>query len=179
MKKLLREQSGFTLVELMVVVAIIGVLSAIAVPNFKKYQAKSKTSEAKLQLSAAYTAEQSFFSDYDTYATCLQFMGFNPTNEVAQRYYAIGFATENVPGIAATNGATGCVTGAGFSFAAGKALGGTAAATVAALPASTAAEDTFTIGAGGFIDKNFDTDATCSQFTINQDKFISQVRAGY
>jgi type IV pilus assembly protein PilA len=56
-------QEGFTLVELMVVVAIIGVLSAVAVPNFKKYQAKSKSSEAKLQLSAAYTALQSFFSE--------------------------------------------------------------------------------------------------------------------
>ena len=48
--KPLGRQSGFTLVELMVVVAIIGLLSAVAIPNFKKYQAKSKISEAKLQL---------------------------------------------------------------------------------------------------------------------------------
>jgi len=40
----LKRQDGFTLVELMVVVAIIGLLSAVAVPNFKKYQAKAKTS---------------------------------------------------------------------------------------------------------------------------------------
>ena len=59
--KSLKRQDGFTLVELMVVVAIIGLLSAVAIPNFKKYQAKAKVSEAKLQLSAAYTAEQ-FFS---------------------------------------------------------------------------------------------------------------------
>ena len=60
-------QEGFTLVELMVVVAIIGILSAVAIPNFQRYQAKSKTSEAKLQLAAIYTAETSFISDFDMY----------------------------------------------------------------------------------------------------------------
>ena len=91
--KPLMRQSGFTLVELMVVVAIIGLLSAVAIPNFKKYQSKSKVSEAKLQLSAAYTAEQSFFSDFNLYHTCLPYMGFDPGQETANRYYAIGFGT--------------------------------------------------------------------------------------
>ena len=50
MKKIFRSKKGFTLVELMVVVAIIGVLTSVAIPNFKRYQAKSKTSEAKIQL---------------------------------------------------------------------------------------------------------------------------------
>ena len=88
----MKKADGFTLVELMVVVAIIGLLSAVAVPNFKKYQAKAKVSEAKLQLSAAYTAEQSFFSDYNMYAHCLPYMGFDPGPESANRYYAIGFS---------------------------------------------------------------------------------------
>ena len=88
-----RNDSGFTLVELMVVVAIIGLLSAVAIPNFKKYQARAKTSEAKLQLSAAYTAEQSFYSDYTIYHVCLRYMGFDPSGEAAQRYYSIGFTT--------------------------------------------------------------------------------------
>jgi type IV pilus assembly protein PilA len=81
---------GFTLVELMVVVAIIGLLSSVAIPNFKKYQARSKISEAKLQLSAAYTAEQSFFSDFNFYYNCFPYMGFDPGPEVSNRYYAIG-----------------------------------------------------------------------------------------
>jgi len=87
----LKRQTGFTLVELMVVVAIIGLLSAVAIPNFRKYQAKSKMSEAKLQLSSLYTAESAFFSDFNMYSTCLSYMGYNPSPERAQRYYAIGF----------------------------------------------------------------------------------------
>lgn len=91
--KSLKRQDGFTLVELMVVVAIIGLLSAVAVPNFKKYQAKAKISEAKLQLSAIYTAEVSFYSDFGLYANCLRYMGYDPSNETASRYYATGFFT--------------------------------------------------------------------------------------
>ncbi|MCO4754983.1 MAG: type II secretion system protein [Bacteriovoracaceae bacterium] len=87
----MNDQSGFTLVELMIVVAIIGVLSAVAVPNFKKYQAKAKTSEAKVQLAAAYTAQQAFFGDFGIYHTCLSYMGYEPINEFNSRYYAIGF----------------------------------------------------------------------------------------
>ena len=90
--KSLRRQQGFTLVELMVVVAIIGLLSAVAIPNFKTYQAKAKVAEAKMQLSALYTAEASFFSDFNMYATCLAYMGFNPRAEKANRYYGVGFS---------------------------------------------------------------------------------------
>jgi len=88
MKKFFKNPSGFTLVELMVVVAIIGILSAIAVPNFKKYQAKSKQSEAKIQLAAIYNSEVGTQSDYDTYATCLTLMGYEQS---PRGYYTVGF----------------------------------------------------------------------------------------
>jgi len=86
-------QRGFTLVELMVVVAIIGLLSSVALPNFRKYQAKSKMSEAKLQLAFLYTAESAFFSDYNIYSTCLAYMGYDPKPEENQRYFATGFSS--------------------------------------------------------------------------------------
>jgi len=181
------EEAGFTLVELMVVVAIIGVLSAIAVPNFKKYQAKSKTAEAKLQLSAAYTGEQSFYSDYDTYHICLAYMGFNPTNEASQRIYTIGFGVNGTAAlntIATNNGAdsTGCSTtgAAGASwFIGAKSLGGTAQTATLTGVTTGIAEDTFIIGAAGVIDDSFTGTSSNSAFTINQSKKITQIRAGY
>ena len=59
---------GFTLVELMIVVAIIGILAAIAIPNFLKYQAKAKQSEAKVNLKGIYTSQLSYFAEGDTYS---------------------------------------------------------------------------------------------------------------
>src|SRR5512134_3949344 len=65
----LRNRKGFTLIELMIVVAIIGILAAIAIPNFLKFQAKSKQSEAKTNLKAILTAETSYFGEFNTYGT--------------------------------------------------------------------------------------------------------------
>jgi type IV pilus assembly protein PilA len=65
--KLRKKAKGFTLIELMIVVAIIGILAAIAIPNFLRYQAKSKQSEAKANLGAIFTSETSYKAEKDTY----------------------------------------------------------------------------------------------------------------
>jgi len=85
----LRQDSGFTLVELMVVVAIIGILAAVAIPNYQKYQARARQSEAKMSLASLYTAEQSFAVESTTYSLCLADIGF--TLDSPKRYYAVGF----------------------------------------------------------------------------------------
>ena len=174
-------QKGFTLVELMVVVAIIGLLSAVAIPNFKKYQAKSKTSEAKLQLSAAYAAQTSFFMDYDTYATCLEFMGYDPSDEAASRYYAVGHkaAVGTLNTAASKNGATGCPTAATFQYEGGKGTGDTTKAVVAKIPATTVTATTFEVSAAGSIAPGGATFVGGDQWQINELKKVSHERIGY
>jgi type IV pilus assembly protein PilA len=68
-KKLLIRRGGFTLIELMIVVAIIGILAAIAIPNFLRFQLKAKSSEGKTNLAAIRTAEESYFAEYGVYVS--------------------------------------------------------------------------------------------------------------
>jgi prepilin-type N-terminal cleavage/methylation domain-containing protein len=59
--KRLKNAKGFTLIELMIVVAILGILAVVAVPALQKYMRKAKTAEAKTQLAKLYDAASSFF----------------------------------------------------------------------------------------------------------------------
>jgi type IV pilus assembly protein PilA len=67
--KLHTRRGGFTLIELMIVVAIIGILAAIAIPNFLRFQLKAKSSEGKTNIAAIRTAEESFFAEYGSYVS--------------------------------------------------------------------------------------------------------------
>jgi len=62
-----KRREGFSLVELMVVVAIIAILAAIAVPQYKKYQLKAKTSEAKMNIGGIKSAEEAYSAENDYY----------------------------------------------------------------------------------------------------------------
>ena len=63
----LRNRKGFTLVELMIVVAIIGILAAIAIPNFLNFRLKAKTSEAKSNLGGIRSTEIAYVAEWNTY----------------------------------------------------------------------------------------------------------------
>jgi type IV pilus assembly protein PilA len=186
---------GFSLVELMIVVAIIGLLSAVAIPNFQKFQAKSKTTEAKLQLSAIYTAETSFFATYQMYHSCLRYMGYDPTEYKNSRFYSVGFtnatsinalpysaavsldisASDCPASLTATPDLTYYVAGMGI----GNAIGSASHIPVTSVGDQTTPDMTFTAGAGGVISKSYTASTNASAFTINEKKVIQMIRTGY
>ena len=85
--------SGFSLVELMVVVAIIGILASVAVPQFQKFTFKARMTEAKAGLTSLYTAEKAFYGEWSQYDTRFQIIGYAPEGNYS---FNIGFTGADV-----------------------------------------------------------------------------------
>lgn len=172
MEKVIKSDQGFTLVELMVVVAIIGILSAIAVPNFKRYQAKSKQSEAKIQLAAVYSAEVSAQADYDGYASCLNEIGYDTPE---RGYYTIGFPGAYQASLTARGATCSATVLYAPSLQTKKAHAGAAAITAANVGGATPTATGFTAGATGSVTTN---SATLDTWTITESKNLLNASPG-
>ena len=64
-------QKGFTLIELMIVIAIIGILAAIAIPQFSAYRKRSYNASANADLRNAATAQEAYYVDWETYSSAV------------------------------------------------------------------------------------------------------------
>ncbi len=137
-----RRQLGFSLIELMIVVVLIGILAAVAIPNFLAYQARAKQSEAKINLAAIYTAQAIYFAEQNVYGETFGQIGFalagTSETSTARYRYILG------------------------SDAIGAELDG------CSLPAD--ATTTPSAGFTAFAVGNIDGDVTCDVWSIDQDK---------
>jgi len=145
----IKGQQGFTLIELMIVVAIIGILAAIAIPNFLTYQAKAKQSEAKVNLGGIFTTATSYFAENDTFSATPGQLGYAPAGATKYNLFY------------GNNGAGGQITAAGP----GAPVGCNAALTVAPLP--NMLQGNFTAGAIGSVDAEL---AGCDQWSIDDSR---------
>lgn len=73
--KRLKQAKGFTLIELMIVVAILGILAVVAVPALQKYMRRAKTAEAKTQLAKIFDSTSSYFKSEHADRGATQFIG--------------------------------------------------------------------------------------------------------
>ena len=82
----MKKHSGFTLIEIMIVVAIIGIVSAIAIPSYTQYILRGKLAEAHASLLALRTQAEQYFQDHRT------FVGF-PCAAVDTKYFTYSCPT--------------------------------------------------------------------------------------
>ncbi len=66
-----RSRRGFTLIELMISVAIIGILAAVAIPKFMRFQLSAKASESKGILVAIRAAQEGYYAEFSRYVSAL------------------------------------------------------------------------------------------------------------
>ena len=161
MCKQLKGQKGFTLIELMIVVAIIGILAAIAIPNFLAYQAKSKQSEAKVALGAIFTSAIAYSSEVNPST-------FDPAAAVpVGTISSLGYRPSGTPRYSFWYG----VAGAPVVFP-GSAVGTVALCNLGVSPAGVASTALgFTAGARGQID----SDATCDEWTMHDGRVLNNI----
>lgn len=183
--RILTGQKGFSLVELMITVAIIGVLAAIAVPNYMQFQRKARQSEARSTLGGLFEAETAYQSTGSGYTNNLFAMGYIPQGTLI---YDCGYAagamvfgpTDPVnpanggPGYASlfvdTRGA--CAVPNCLIPAIVGNIGAAAAAPASVSPV--AGGPTFTMGCGGNIGL-----AAVDTWTINQGKQLINTVVGF
>ena len=140
-KDILKRHNGFTLIELMVAVGILGILAVLATGSFLSYQARAKQSEIKSNLGAIGELAITYKTEYDTYITDWSNIGWQPMGTTRYRYWYNGTAAVGTPTL--------LEVGINYSD-----------------PGSVAAIDSFTAAVVG----NIDGDASTDQWLYDQNR---------
>lgn len=164
----------------MIVVAIIGLLASIAIPNFLTFQCKSKQSEPRAQLGSLFSVEKVFLAEHNTYATDLVALGWAPDGAPLYLYgfgagveyppsvggiptFDPGLNNTQVPGVIGTP--------AKWDPSRTKNLNGTPFDPAADLPATACAGQTFIAAAVGDIKP--DATLGLDKWVIDQQRFLT------
>lgn len=91
----MKNQKGFSLIELMMVVVIIGILATVGIPQYQKFQMKAKQSEAKALLSGMFTSQKAFFAEWNQYYADFNAVGFGLNGDLG---YMVGFNNGGING---------------------------------------------------------------------------------
>ena len=165
----------------MIVVAIIGVLVAVALPSFRKHQNKARQSEAKLAMGGIFASEKAFYAEYQAYISSMDAIGYTP--EGARRFYRVGWNGADGPYANTITGYVGAVTTLqyatlnspySYSCTFSNALSSISAA---GSPFNVDNPQSFIVGAAGNL-SNGTTDAECDQWTMDSSKILSNVQVG-
>lgn len=152
---------GFSLIELMVVVGIIGVLVAIAAPNFIRYKAKACQAEVRTNLGAIYKAQQTVNSEHGYFSDDLATIGWAPEGYPK---YIYGHTSDVSPAASGRNDTAELKAAVGGRYGTSKMVDAFGVPlTDANLPDATVSSGAFTVGAAG----NVDSDATLDLWTLD------------
>jgi len=104
-KEFIEEEDGFSLTELLIVLAIIGILIMIAVPIYQNVTTRAKATEARTQLAFLHTLQRVYHLEYDSYSNSFEAIGFEHETMITEggrARYEIEIVSADFTGYVAT-----------------------------------------------------------------------------